>query len=57
MFQVLETSKERNTIALFTNYLPVKNASVNNVAKALKAMNRDDALQILLDAVPGMIEQ
>ena len=51
--QVLETNKERNTIALFTNYLHEKDASVNNVAKALKQMNRDDALQILLDAVPG----
>ena len=38
---------------MFTNYLHKKDASVNNVAKALKQMNRDDALQILLDAVPG----
>ena len=51
--QVLETSKDRNTLALFANYMHKKDASVNNVAKALKQMNRDDALQILLDAVPG----
>lgn len=54
---VLDTGKERNTVALFTNYLPKKNSSVNDVAKGLKAMNRDDALQILLDAVPEIEER
>ncbi|XP_076471273.1 uncharacterized protein LOC143301108 [Babylonia areolata] len=54
---VLDNTKERSTIALFTNYLPKKDSTVNNVAKALKKMNRDDALQILLDAVPDLEAQ
>ncbi|XP_041367667.1 uncharacterized protein LOC121382208 [Gigantopelta aegis] len=51
-----KTSDGRNTIKLFADYAKRQESTVNKVIKALKDMDRSDALQVLLDAMPA-IEQ
>lgn len=48
---------ERKTITLFRNFMHQADATVNKVARALKQMDRNDALKILLDAVPDIEER
>ena len=49
-----KTTHGRNTITLFEEYLKKKNNSVESLKEALESMERPDALQVLMDAMPGL---
>lgn len=57
-FQCLEsrhTSHGRNTIKLFEEYVKKRDSTVKKLKKALEDMDRPDALQVLLDSMPGKV--